>query len=89
MAGTRRLQRFKDIISHGYTVLRLLGIACSMIMLDHARRTAALMDMTTAVGLNANPLRRPPVVPTVVLPAMVPGAVMLGLITIADTGIWT
>jgi len=42
-----------------------------------------------AVGLNAKSLRRPPVVSTVVLPMMVPGAVMLGLITIADSGIRT
>ena len=89
MAGTRRLQQFKDIPSHGYSVLRLLGIACSMILQDHARKTAALIDVTTAVGLNANPRRRTPVVQTNVLPVMVPGAVMLGLITIADTGIWT
>jgi hypothetical protein len=60
-----------------------------MIMLVHARRTAALMDVTTATGLNANPLRRPPVVPTIALPVMVPEAIMLGLITIAGTGIQT
>jgi len=89
MAGTRRLQRFKDITSHGYSVLRILGIACSMIMLVHTCRTAALMNVTTAVGLNADPLRRPPVVSTIAQPAMVPGAGMLGLITIAGTGIRT
>jgi hypothetical protein len=89
MAGTHRLQRFKDITYHRYTVLRLFGIACHMIMQDHARRTAALTDVTTVGGLNATPLRTPPVIPTVVLAAMVPGAVMLGLITIAGTGIRT
>ena len=46
------------------------------------------MDVT-AVGLNANPLRRPTVVSTIALPAMVPGAGMLGLITIAGSGIRT
>ena len=47
-----------------------------------------LMDVT-AVGLNDNPLSGPPVVSTVALPVMVPGAGMLGLITIADSGIQT
>ena len=89
MTGNCRLQRFKDITSHGYTIPRLLGIDYSMILLDHARRTTDMMDVTSAVGLNANPLRRPPVVLNVVLPAMVPGAVMLALITIASTGIRT
>jgi len=46
------------------------------------------MDVT-AVGLNANPLRRPTVVSTVALLAMVPGAGTLGLITIAGSGIQT
>ena len=46
-----------------------------------------MMDVTLAVGLNANPLRKLPMVLTVILPAMVPGAVMLNLITIAGTGI--
>jgi hypothetical protein len=58
-----------------------------MILLDHARQTANMMDVTLAVGLNANPLRKLPMVLTVILPAMVPGAVMLNLITIAGTGI--
>jgi hypothetical protein len=88
MDGTGRLQRFRDIISLGYSVLRILGIACSTVLLAHTHRTAALMDVT-AVGLNANPLRRPPVVSTVVLPTMVPGADMLGLITIAYSDIRT
>jgi hypothetical protein len=42
-----------------------------------------------AVGINASPLRTPTVVSTVALPAMAPGAVMLGLITIAVSGIRT
>jgi hypothetical protein len=94
MAGTRRLRRFKVITYHGYTVLKLLGIACRMIMQHLARWTAALMAVT-AVELNTFPLRRPPVIPpvilipTVVLTAMVPEVVMLGLITIAGTGIRT
>ena len=85
MDSTRQLQRFRDITSLGYSVLRILGIACSMVRLAHTRRTAALMDVT-AEGLNTNPLRKPPVVSTFVLPTMVPGAAMLGLITIADSG---
>jgi hypothetical protein len=88
MAGTCRLQRFKDITSHRYSVLRILGIACSTVLLGHTRRTAASMDVM-AVGLNANPLRRPTVVSTVALPEMVPRAGMLGLITIAGSGIRT
>jgi hypothetical protein len=88
MAGTRRLLRFKNFTSHGYSVLRFLGIACSPVLLAHTRRTAALMDVM-AVGLNASPLRTPTVVSTVALPAMAPGAGMLGLITIAASGIRT
>ena len=75
-----------DFTSHGYSVLRILGIACSPVLLAHTRRTAALMMDVMAVGLNAYPLRTPPVVSTVALPAMVPGAGMLGLITIAASG---
>ena len=89
MTGNPQLQRFKDITSHGFTVPRLVWIDYSMILLDHERRTANMMDLTLVVGLNANPLRRPPVVLPVVLPGMVPGAIMLDLITIAGTGIRT
>ena len=71
-----------------YSVLIILGITCRMVMLGHTRRTAILMDLM-AVGLNAKSLRRPPMVSTVVLPTMVPRADMLGLITIADSGIRT
>jgi len=88
MDSTRQLQRFRDITSLGDSVLRILGIACSTIRLAHTRQTATLMDVT-AVGLNDKPLRRPPVVSTVVLPTMVPGAAMLSLITIADSEIRT
>ncbi len=89
MDGTRQLQRFKGITSLEYFIPRLLGIACSMIMQVLARRNATLRAGTTAVGLHANPRRRHPVVPPDVLPAMVPGADMLGRISIADNGIRT
>jgi hypothetical protein len=99
MAGTRRLLRFKVFTSHGFSVLRLIGIACSPVLLAHTRRTAALMGVMAvglnalmdvmAVEINASPLRTPTVVSTVALPAMAPGAVMLGLITIAVSGIRT
>jgi hypothetical protein len=89
MDGTRQLQRFKGITSLEYFVLRLLGITCSMIMQVLARRNAALRAGTTAVGLHTNFHRRHPVVPHDVLPGMVPGAGMLGRITIADNGIRT
>jgi len=86
MDGTRRLQRFKGITSLGYFVLILLAIAYIMIMPVPvlARRNAALREVTTAVGLHANPHRWHSVVPPNVMPVMVHGDGMLGRITIAD-----
>jgi hypothetical protein len=89
MDGTRRLQRFRDITSLGYFVPILLAIAYIMIMPVLARRNAALRDLTTAVGLHANPCRWHPMVSPNVMPVMVHGAGMLGRITIAGHGTQT
>ena len=86
MDGTHRLQRFKGITSLGFFVPILFAIAYIMIMPVLACRNAALRDVTTAVGLHANPRRWHPVAPPNVMPVMVHGAGMLGRITIAGHG---
>ena len=87
MVGNRRLLRFRGINSREYVAPRLLVIAFSTRTL--ARRTAALRDATTAVGLLGRPRQRHTVDPTDARIAMVKGADMLDRITIAGNGIRT
>ncbi len=84
MDGTHRLQRFKGITSLGYFVLILLKSAYNMIMPVLARRNAEGRD--SGRGAPRQSPQEAPVVTTDVKPVMVPGAGMLGLITIEGNG---
>ncbi len=89
MDGTRQLLRFRGITSLGYFVPTLFGIASNTRLRVLARRTAAVRDVTKAVGLPGHPRRRPTVDTTDALTTMVHRADMLDRITIAGNMIRT